>query len=366
MIDSDDDGEDRKNPAAVFPEEEDQKVFGLRGIIEANHSEEDQFQTSLRPRLMAEYIGQERLRENLQIAIGAAKKRGESLDHVLLHGPPGLGKTTMAAVIATELGVSFKATSGPVLERPGDLAAILSSLNDSDVLFIDEIHRLNRVIEEILYPAMEDYEIDIIIGQGPAARSVKLPLKRFTLVGATTRTGLLTAPLRERFGIVERMEFYTDDELADVVRRSAAILRIPIDAGGAAQIARRSRGTPRIANRLLKRARDYAQERADSVITEPVADAALQLLDIDQQGLDRMDRLLLQTIVDKFSGGPVGVETLAAALNEEKDTIEDVYEPFLLQRGYLRRTPRGREATELAEQHLGRRAAKGPRQGSLL
>lgn len=326
----------------------------LRGLIESGQTGEDSFQQSLRPLSMSDYIGQERLKENLAIAISAAKRRGDTLDHVLLYGPPGLGKTTMAAVIAAELGVGFKATSGPVLERPGDLAAILSSLADGDVLFIDEIHRLPRVVEEILYPALEDFQIDIIVGQGAAARSVKLQLKPFTLVGATTRTGLLTAPLRDRFGMIERMEFYEHSALTDIVVRSAKILKVELDPDGAVVIATRSRGTPRIANRLLKRARDFASERADSIITRAVADAALTRLDIDAEGLDRMDRALLSTIIDKFQGGPVGLDTLGAALNEDRTTIEDVYEPYLIQRGYLQRTPRGREATPLAYRYLNR------------
>ncbi|MCB0324996.1 MAG: Holliday junction branch migration DNA helicase RuvB [Bdellovibrionales bacterium] len=330
----------------------------LRGVLYRGATEEDSFQNSLRPASLAEYIGQRRLLENLNISIAAAKRRNEPLDHVLLHGPPGLGKTTLAQVIAHERSVELKATSGPVLERPGDLAAILSSLGEGDVLFIDEIHRMNRVVEEILYPAMEDFKIDIIIGQGPSARSVKLNLKPFTLVGATTRTGLLTAPLRDRFGIVERVEFYSSDELARIVTRSAGILAVPITNDGAYEIAKRSRGTPRIANRLLKRVRDYAQERASGVIEGSVAAEALALLDIDSEGLDTMDRLLVTTIIDKFAGGPVGVETLAAAIHEEKDTIEDVYEPYLLQQGFLRRTPRGREATPRAYMYFDRSVPK--------
>ena len=336
-----------------FPENEERSI-SLRGLVDPQEQIEESFQETLRPRSMEEYVGQAKVRENLEISIGASKSRGDTLDHVLFHGPPGLGKTTLAAVIAHELGVGFKATSGPVLERPGDLAAILSSLEERDVLFIDEIHRLNRVVEEILYPAMEDFNIDIIIGQGPAARAVKLSLKPFTLVGATTRTGLLSAPLRDRFGIVERMDFYSDLELSEIVIRSAKILGIKIDTPGAEQIARRSRGTPRIANRLLRRARDFAEQRADSFINAAVADKALTMLDVDERGFDKMDRLLLLTIIDKFAGGPVGLETLAASINEDKDTIEDVYEPYLLQQGFIQRTPRGREVTVLAYEHLKR------------
>ena len=326
--------------------------FALRADVEDG---EDRFHNSLRPDLLADYIGQKRIRENILIAIGAAKKRGDVLEHILFHGPPGLGKTTLAAIIARELGVGFKATSGPVLERPGDLAAILSGLNKGDVLFIDEIHRLGRVVEEILYPAMEDFQIDIIVGQGPAARSVKLDLQEFTLVAATTRSGLLSAPLRDRFGLVERMEFYSDTELSKILNRSAKILDIKIEGEAAIELAKRSRGTPRIANRLLKRARDYAQEKANSIVTFDVVDKSLSLLEIDSKGLDLMDRRILEHVIEKFDGGPVGVDTLAASLAEDKNTIEDVYEPFLLQQGLIKRTPRGRQATRLAYEYLGKR-----------
>ncbi len=332
-------------------------------VISPVESPEDGSQLSLRPKTLLQYIGQERLKDHVSLAISAAKRRAEPLDHVLLHGPPGLGKTTLASVIAQELGVSFKATSGPVLERPGDLAAILSGLNMHDVLFIDEIHRLPRIVEEILYPAMEDYELDIIIGQGPSARSVKVEVKPFTLVAATTRTASLTAPLRDRFGIVERFDFYTPTELTEIVKRSAGILNVEIEEMGAIQIAKRARGTPRIANRLLRRARDFAQERADSVITEVVADRALRLLEIDEFGLDKMDRALLSAIIDMFDGGPVGIETLSASLQEEKATLEDVYEPYLLAQGFLKRTPRGREVSSKAYAYLGRKVVN--RQGSL-
>ncbi len=338
----------------------DSQPFPLRQNVTPDYVREDAFQQQLRPRKVNEYIGQDRLRSNLSLAISAAKSRGEPLDHVMLYGPPGLGKTTLAGIIAAELGVSIRATSGPVLERPGDLAAILSSLDQFDVLFIDEIHRLNRVVEEILYPAMEDFQIDIIVGQGPAARSVKLGLKPFTLVAATTRTGLLSSPLRDRFGIVERVDFYSQSELTQIVTRSAGILGVPIEEPGARQIACRSRGTPRLANRLLKRTRDYAQEKGSGTIDEEAASEALSMLEIDEQGFDRMDRLLMLTIIDKFAGGPVGVETLAAAIHEDKDTIEDVYEPYLIQQGFLMRTPRGREATARAYQYFGREMRRQP------
>ncbi len=316
--------------------------------------DDNRFETSLRPRTLKEYIGQVKAKDNLQIFIDAARGRQETLDHVLFFGPPGLGKTTLANIIASEMGVSIKSTSGPVIEKPGDLAAILTNLEEGDVLFIDEIHRLSPVVEEILYPAMEDYQLDIIIGQGPSARTIKLDIPRFTLVGATTRAGLLSSPLRDRFGVICRLEFYNADDLATIVRRSAGILGVPVAKGGELEVARRSRGTPRIANRLLRRVRDFAQVKGDGTITRQIADLALTRLEVDDCGLDMMDRLILLTIIDKFGGGPVGVETLAAAVGEEKDTIEDVIEPYLLQQGYLNRTPRGRTATELAHRHLQR------------
>ncbi len=308
----------------------------------------------LRPKSLAQYIGQQQVKANLEIAIHAAKGRGEPLDHILFHGFPGLGKTTLAYIIAQEMGANIRVTSGPVIERPGDLAAILTSLQEGDVLFIDEIHRLNHVVEEILYPAMEDYQLDLIIGQGPGARSVKMDLPRFTLVGATTRTGLLTPPLRDRFGVVLRLEFYSPEELVTIVTRSAALLEVPIDEGGALEMGRRSRGTPRIANRLLKRVRDYAQVKGDGRITAEMADQALELLEVDHVGLDEMDRRILLTIIDKFQGGPTGLDTLATAVCEERSTLEDVYEPFLIQCGFLTRTPRGRMATLNAYEHFGR------------
>jgi len=321
--------------------------------------------TTLRPPSLEEYIGQDSVKANLRVAIDAARGRSESLDHLLLYGPPGLGKTSLAHIIARAMGVSIRSTAGPVIERPGDLAAILTNLEAGDVLFIDEIHRLSRVVEEILYPAMEDYQIDVIIGQGPSARSIKLDLKRFTLIGATTRAGLLTSPLRDRFGATFRLDFYNPEQLATIVRRSARILDVPIDDTGALEIARRARGTPRIANRLLRRVRDFAQVRAQGSITAPVADQALQMLEVDQRGFDKMDRAILLTIIDKFSGGPVGVETLAAAVGEERDTIEDVYEPFLIQEGYLSRTPKGRMATPLAFSHFGKAQREHAVQGRL-
>jgi len=315
--------------------------------------QEEVIERALRPRGLSEYIGQEKIREQLAIFIAAAKKRQEALDHVLLFGPPGLGKTTLSHILAHELGVNLRQTSGPVLERPGDLAALLTNLEPRDVLFIDEIHRLSPIVEEILYPALEDFQIDIMIGEGPAARSVKLDLPPFTLVGATTRAGMLTNPLRDRFGIVARLEFYNADELTRIIERSAALLGIAVDADGAREIARRARGTPRIANRLLRRVRDFAEVKAEGAITRAVADAALSMLDVDASGLDVMDRKLLQTVLSKFAGGPVGVDNLAAAIGEERDTIEDVLEPYLIQQGFLQRTSRGRVATALSFRHFG-------------
>jgi len=307
---------------------------------------------SLRPRNLKEYVGQEALKEKLSIFIEAAQKRGESLDHCLFSGPPGLGKTTLANIIAVEMGANIKSTSGPAIERPGDLAALLTNLEERDVLFIDEIHRLSTAVEEVLYPAMEDFQLDLIIGQGPSAKGIKLDLPRFTLVGATTRAGLLTSPLRDRFGVVARLDFYNEEELATIVRRSARILDIAMTQEGAEELARRSRGTPRIANRLLRRARDFAQVRADGLLDAKIVKRALEMLEVDEGGLDGMDRRILLTIMEKFGGGPVGVETLASAISEEKDTIEDVYEPFLIQTGLLQRTPRGRMATDLAYRYF--------------
>ena len=314
---------------------------------------EDAGDGSFRPRYLNEYIGQERAKENLRIFIQAAKMRGEALDHVLLHGPPGLGKTTLAAVIANEMGVNMRITSGPTIEKPGDLAALLTNLQENDILFVDEIHRMNRAVEEILYPAMEDFAIDIIIGKGPSANSIRLDLPKFTLIGATTRSGQLSAPLRDRFGVILRLELYTPEELRRIVERSAGILGISIEHDGAEEIARRSRGTPRIANRILRRVRDFAQVTADGVITRQVADEALNRLEIDHLGLDSLDRRMLRSIIEYYSGGPVGVETLAATINEESVTLEDVYEPYLLQQGFLTRTPRGRCVTQKAYEHLG-------------
>jgi len=315
--------------------------------------EEDIWQYSLRPKYFNEYIGQREAKDNLNIYIQAAKQRGEALDHVLLYGPPGLGKTTLAGIIANELGVNFRITSGPAIEKAGDLAAILTNLDEHDVLFIDEIHRLSRSVEEVLYSAMEDYALDIIIGKGPSARSVRIDLPKFTLVGATTRAGALAAPLRDRFGIVSRLEYYKQDELEFIVTRAAEILNIGIETAGASEIARRSRGTPRIANRLLKRVRDFAQVVGNGVITADIADEALKRLHVDKMGLDRIDRRVLKCIIENYDGGPVGIETIAAAVSEERDTIEDVYEPYLMQLGFLGRTPRGRVATKLAYDHLG-------------
>jgi Holliday junction DNA helicase RuvB len=326
---------------------DDRILTGARAIDDA------QYEAGLRPRTLDEYIGQDRIRENLHVSIEAAKQRGEALDHVLLYGPPGLGKTTLATVIANELGVPIRPTAGPVIEKPGDLAAILSNLQEREVLFIDEIHRMAPAIEEILYPAMEDYELDIMIGQGPGARSVKVPVQRFTLIGATTRTGLLTSPLRARFGIVHRLDFYTESDIYEIVRRSARILGAPIDDDAAREVAKRSRGTPRVANRLLRRVRDYAQVRADGRISHEVSLRALQLLEVDEHGFDEVDRRLLRTIIEKFGGGPVGVASLAAAMSEERDALEDIYEPFLIQIGFLDRTPRGRVATARAYEYFG-------------
>jgi len=322
-------------------------------VTAARVDDDAQYEAGLRPRRLDDYIGQDRIRENLHVAIAAAKQRGEPLDHVLLHGPPGLGKTTLAYIIGNEMGAPVRATSGPAIEKPGDLVGIVTNLAEKEVLFIDEIHRMPPSVEEILYPALEDYEVDIVIGQGPSARTVKMRLERFTLIGATTRTGLLTSPLRSRFGIVHRLEFYTPADLEEIVRRSAKILDVPIDDAAAAEIAGRARGTPRIVNRLLRRVRDYAQVRADGAITLEVARKGLGLLEVDEHGFDEIDRKLLRTIIDKFSGGPVGLNTIAAAISEEKDAIEDIYEPFLIQIGFLDRTPRGRVATRRAYEYFG-------------
>ncbi len=325
-----------------------------RRIITTDVMEEDiRTEGSLRPQYLRDYIGQEKAKSNLKVYIEAAKQRGDALDHVLFYGPPGLGKTTLAGIIANEMGVHMKVTSGPAIEKPGEMAAILNSLQENDVLFVDEIHRLNRQVEEVLYPAMEDYAIDIMIGKGATARSIRLDLPKFTLVGATTRAGLLTAPLRDRFGVVHHLEFYTEEELQKIIIHSAAILDVEIDEEGALEMARRSRGTPRLANRLLKRVRDFAQVKYDGRITRDVADFAMDLLEVDRYGLDQTDRLLLMTIIEKFAGGPVGLDTLAAAIGEDAGTIEDVYEPYLIKKGFLLRTPRGRAVTDLTYHHLG-------------
>lgn len=321
--------------------------------------EDRELEPKLRPATLESYIGQESVKENMRVFIQAAKQRKEALDHVLLYGPPGLGKTTLSNIIANEMDVNIKTTSGPAIERPGDMAAVLNSLNEGDILFIDEIHRLNRMIEEILYSAMEDFVIDIMIGKGPGARSVRLDLPRFTLIGATTRIGLLTAPLRDRFGVVQRLEPYSVENLKIILKRSAAVLQVEMEEGGAEEIARRSRGTPRLANRMLKRVRDFAQVRYDGVITDEVARFALDLLDIDKVGLDQTDRKMLLTMIEKFGGGPVGLDTLAASINEESETIEDVYEPYLLQLGYIQRTPRGRVVTRLGYAHFGMTPPEG-------
>ena len=327
--------------------------MGKRIITTENLEEYIKIENNLRPQYLKDYIGQEKAKKTLEIYIKAAKERGDALDHVLFYGPPGLGKTTLAGIIANEMGVNIKITSGPAIEKPGEMAAILNNLQENDILFVDEIHRLNRQVEEVLYPAMEDYAIDIMIGKGASARSIRLDLPKFTLVGATTRAGMLTAPLRDRFGVIHHLELYTEEELTTIILRSAKVLEVEIEESGAVELAKRSRGTPRLANRLLKRVRDFAQVKYDGVITEEVANYALNLLDVDTYGLDHIDRMILLTMIEKFQGGPVGLETLAASIAEDAGTLEDVYEPYLLKNGFIQRTPRGRVVTELAYKHLG-------------
>ena len=327
--------------------------MGKRIITTENLEEDIKIENNLRPQYLKDYIGQEKAKKTLEIYIKAAKERGDALDHVLFYGPPGLGKTTLAGIIANEMGVNIKITSGPAIEKPGEMAAILNNLQENDILFVDEIHRLNRQVEEVLYPAMEDYAIDIMIGKGVSARSIRLDLPKFTLVGATTRAGMLTAPLRDRFGVIHHLELYTEEELTTIILRSAKVLEVEIEESGAVELAKRSRGTPRLANRLLKRVRDFAQVKYDGVITEEVANYALNLLDVDTYGLDHIDRMILLTMIEKFQGGPVGLETLAASIAEDAGTLEDVYEPYLLKNGFIQRTPRGRVVTELAYKHLG-------------
>lgn len=327
--------------------------MGKRIITTENLEEDIKIENNLRPQYLKDYVGQEKAKKTLEIYIKAAKERGDALDHVLFYGPPGLGKTTLAGIIANEMGVNIKITSGPAIEKPGEMAAILNNLQENDILFVDEIHRLNRQVEEVLYPAMEDYAIDIMIGKGASARSIRLDLPKFTLVGATTRAGMLTAPLRDRFGVIHHLELYTEEELTTIILRSAKVLEVEIEESGAVELAKRSRGTPRLANRLLKRVRDFAQVKYDGVITEEVANYALNLLDVDTYGLDHIDRMILLTMIEKFQGGPVGLETLAASIAEDAGTLEDVYEPYLLKNGFIQRTPRGRVVTELAYKHLG-------------